>query len=89
MTGGDVRREDILTKLRETLVSAFDLREDQIIPSARLVADLELDSLDLVDLVVRLEQEANVEIEEDELKAISTVGDVVDVVHRKLNAPAP
>jgi acyl carrier protein len=88
MTGGDVPKDEIFAKLRETLVSAFELREDQIVPTARLVADLELDSLDLVDLVVRLEQDANLEIEEEELKSISTVQDVVEVVYRKLNAPA-
>jgi len=88
MTGGEMSKDDIFAMLRETLVSAFELREDQVVPTARLIADLELDSLDLVDLVVRLEQDANLEIEEDELKSISTVQDVVDVVHRKLNAPA-
>jgi acyl carrier protein len=88
MRGGEVPKDEIFARLRETLVAAFELAEDQVVPDARLVADLELDSLDLVDLVVRLEQDTNLEIDEEELKSISTVQDVVDLLHRKLGTPA-
>lgn len=87
MNVSEVSKEEILRKLRDVLVSGFALRDDQILPTARLVDDLELDSLDRVDLVVRLEQEVDLAIEEEELKAIETVQDIVDVIYRKLNAP--
>ena len=86
MNVSEVSKEEILRKLRDVLVSGFALRDDQILPTARLVDDLELDSLDRVDLVVRLEQEVDLAIEEEELKAIETVQDIVDVIYRKLNA---
>jgi acyl carrier protein len=79
-------KEEILSRLTDILVSGFDLRRDAVVPEARLVEDLELDSLDRVDLVVRLEQETDLAIEEDELKAIQTIGDVVTVLHGKLNS---
>jgi acyl carrier protein len=85
MNVSEVSKEEILKKVRDVL-SGFELRDDQLVPTARLVDDLELDSLDLVDLVVRLEEEVDLEIEEEELKAIGTVQDIVDVIYRKRNA---
>lgn len=85
MNVSEVSKEEILKKVRDVL-SGFELRDDQLVPTARLVDDLELDSLDLVDLVVRLEEEVDLEIEEEELKAIETVQDIVDVIYRKRNA---
>ena len=86
--GGEIPKDAIFAKLRETLVGAFELAPERVVPDARLVADLELDSLDLVDLVVRLEQDADLQIDEEELKSIATVQDVVDLLHRKLGTPA-
>lgn len=86
MNVSEMSKEEILKKLRDVLVSGFELRDDQVVPTARLVDDLELDSLDRVDLVVRLEEEVDLEIEEEELKAIETVQDIVDVIYRKRNA---
>jgi acyl carrier protein len=88
MNVSEVSRQEILRKVQEVLVSGFELRDDQVLPTARVVDDLELDSLDRVDLVVRLEQEVDLEIEEGELKAIETVQDIVDVIYRKLSARA-
>lgn len=72
-----------LEQLQKFLVSHFELRPDQVLPTARLVEDLELDSLDAVDLVVRLEQETGVEIAEMELKTLATVQDILDLLGRK------
>jgi acyl carrier protein len=73
-----------LEQLQKFLMENFELRPEQVTPSARLVEDLELDSLDAVDLVVRLEQETGVEIAEDELKSLETVQDVLSLLRRKL-----
>ena len=73
-----------LEQLQKFLVKNFEVRSEQVTPSARLVDDLDLDSLDAVDLVVRLEQETGVEIAEDELKSLATVQDVLDLLGRKL-----
>jgi acyl carrier protein len=73
-----------LEQLQKFLVKNFEVRSEQVTPSARLVDDLDLDSLDAVDLVVRLEQETGVEIAEAELKSLETVQDVLDLLGRKL-----
>jgi len=87
MTQPEVSKEEIFKRLRDVLVDGFELRDEQLVPTARLVEDLELDSLDLVDFAVRLEQHVDLEIAEDELKAIKTVQDIVDLLYQKLNAP--
>ena len=86
MTQPEVSKEEIFKRLRDVLVGGFELRDEQLVPTARLVEDLELDSLDLVYFAVRLEQHVDLEIAEEELKAIKTVQDIVDLLYQKLNA---
>lgn len=76
-----------LEQLQTFLMVHFDLRREQVTESARLIEDLDLDSLDAVDLVVRLEEETGVEIAEGELKSMETVRDVLHVLRRKLEPP--
>ena len=77
-----------LEHLQKFLLENFDLRPEQVTPSARLIEDLDLDSLDAVDLAVRLEQDTGIEIGEDELKSLVTVGDVLSMLERKLEPSA-
>jgi acyl carrier protein len=53
-------------------------------PTAHLIDDLDLDSIDAIDLAVGLEKETGLEMNEKELRSIQIVQDVVDMVHRKL-----
>jgi len=89
MNQPEVSKDEIFKRLRDLLVEGFELRDEQIVPTARLIDDLELDSLDLVDFAVRLEQQVDLEIAEDELKGIKTVQDIVDLAYQKLNAGRP
>lgn len=75
-----------LERLRHVLMRTFEVRAADVVPSARLVDDLGLDSLDAVDLVVRLEQETGLAIGEDELRSLQTVQDVVDLLDAKFRA---
>jgi len=89
MNQPEVSKDEIFKRLRDVLVAGFELPDEQIVPTARLIDDLELDSLDLVDFAVRLEQQVDLEIAEDELKGIKTVQDIVDLAYQKLNAGRP
>jgi acyl carrier protein len=77
-------REEILAQLKRELCSLFELKPEQITPSARLYDDLDLDSIDAVDLAVRLQQLTNKRIRPDQFKAVRTVDDIVDAVERML-----
>jgi len=89
MNQPEVSKDEIFKRLRDLLVEGFELRDEQVVPTARLIDDLELDSLDLVDFAVRLEQQVDLEIAEDELKGIKTVQDIVDLAYQKLNTARP
>ncbi len=72
---------EVLEQLRSMMASEFGLAADDIEPGAHLVDDLDLDSIDLVDLAVTLEDQSGIKLDEDEIKSVRTVGDAVDVIH--------
>lgn len=78
-------KDEILRTLRDVLSGYFGLRAEQVVPSARLFEELDLDSIDWIDLAVKLEMETGLKMQEAELTSIRTIQDVVDVVHRRLN----
>ena len=82
-------KDELLRMLRDVLSGYFGLRAEQIVPSAHLLEDLDLDSIDWIDLAVKLEMETGQKLQEAELTSIRTIEDVVDVVHRRLNVGAP
>jgi acyl carrier protein len=70
--------------VRHVLRTEFELETEELGEDAHLIDDLELDSVDAVALAVRLEEETGIALEEEALKAMRTVGDVVRVVHERL-----
>lgn len=76
----EINRIDIFKQVKETLVELFELAPDDITLEARLYQDLDLDSIDAVDLVVHLQNITGKKIQPDEFKSVRTVQDVVDAV---------
>ena len=60
----------------------FELDAEQIKPESRLYEDLDLDSIDAVDMVVHLQKRSGKKIKPEDFKAVRTVQDVVDAVER-------
>ena len=54
MNQPEVSKDEIFKRLRDVLVAGFELRDEQIVPTARLIDDLELDSLDLSSNLVQV-----------------------------------
>ena len=77
-------REEIYNKLLEILVEDFEIAKDNIVPNANLFEDLELDSIDAVDLAVKLQTFTNKKITPENFKEIRTVDDVVNAVEELL-----
>ena len=73
-------REEILNKLTEILVDDFEIRKDLIVPDANLFEDLELDSIDAVDLAVKVQYFTEKKIPPENFKKIRTINDVVDTI---------
>ena len=79
-------KEEILQRISEVFVDTFELDPDQIRPTAHLIDELDLDSIDLIDLVVRLESQTGLDVLEEDLRGIRIVQDVVDLVYTKLGS---
>ena len=76
--------EAILERVRQVLVSSFELEPARVVPDAHLFDDLELDSIDAIDLIIGLEEESGLGFDEDELRQLRVVQDVVDLLQAKL-----
>ena len=71
-------KNQLYQQLKELLVNYFELPENMITQETDLYAELELDSIDAIDLIVILRELTNLDIEPDAFKKIRTVGDVVN-----------
>jgi acyl carrier protein len=79
-------RTDIFELIRGRLAELIECEPAQIKLETRLEEDLEADSLDLVELAMALEEELSLEIPDEELEGIRTVGDAVDFVAGRVSA---
>ena len=72
-----------LEQIRKILAEQFSMNEDDITMDTSFTEDIGADSLDLVELVMALEQEFDIEIDDDEVENIKTVGDAVRYIKDK------
>lgn len=77
---------EILEQLRAVLSSSFEIEPARITLQADLFKDLDLDSIDAVDLAIKLQEITGKRVKPQEFKGIRTVGDVLDTVKRLLAA---
>jgi len=83
-----MNRDDIQGRVQEALAEQLGLGTHEVTPSARFEEDLDADSLDLVEVVLRLEEAFEIDIPEEEMQKLKTVGEAVDLVASKLGVPA-
>ena len=81
-----MERAEVLERMRKTGATTLDLDPARMTEDASLVEDLEVDSLDVVEYVMALEDDLGVELPEDELGDAKNIGDLLDVVHAKVQA---
>jgi acyl carrier protein len=78
-------REEIFEKVRSALVDALSVEADEVTESAKLQADLGAESIDILDIVFRLEKAFNIKIPQDELIPREILSNPEYVVDKKLN----
>jgi acyl carrier protein len=81
-----MERTEIESKLTDLLVDELGIERDDIRPDAKFEEDLDVDSLGVVELLMALEDNFGVKIPDEEAEQISTVGEAIDLVEKKLNA---
>jgi acyl carrier protein len=73
-------------EIKEILIDFFEIDESAISPDARLYEDLDLDSIDAVDLVIKLQEITGRKIRPDDFKHVRTVADVVEAMEKLLKS---
>lgn len=73
-------KQEITDKMNSLLVEEFEIAEELLTPEANLKDDLEIDSLDLVDIVVLIDQEFGFKPKAEELKSVKTLQDFYDYI---------
>ncbi len=79
-------KDEVNMRLAHYLTDMFEVPEDKIRPESRLYEDLDLDSIDALDLVVKLQEITGRRFSPQEFKTVRTVGDVVDRAFALLHA---
>lgn len=74
-------KQAIFDKLKAALIEDFEMDDAKVTPEARLYEDLELDSIDAVDLIVKLKSLLPTNIDPEVFKTVRTVQDVVDAIY--------
>lgn len=72
-------------KVKELIEEKLNLEGVEITPDSKFKEDLEVDSLDLFELVMALEDEFGIEIPTEDLEKIATVGDIIEYIESKRN----
>ncbi|WP_411725918.1 acyl carrier protein [Methyloglobulus sp.] len=75
-------RDEILDGIKKIMLEMFEIEEDQVTLDARLYEDLDFDSIDAVDMIVKLKEITGREVKADDFKAARTVGDVVEAIFK-------
>jgi acyl carrier protein len=78
-------REATYALIVKLLTELFAIEPEKITPGANLYQDLDIDSIDAVDLAIEFKKQTGRQLTPDEFKLVHTVGDIVNVVH----APKP
>ena len=74
----------VFDKVKKIIVDQLDVEEDTVTEAASITDDLGADSLDVVDLVMSFEEEFDIEIPDDQVEKIKTVGDIVKFIEEKV-----
>ncbi|AIL33261.1 acyl carrier protein [Basilea psittacipulmonis] len=79
---------EIFNILKDALENTFEIEPEKITLNANLYEDLEIDSIDAIDLMDHIKRETGYKLQVEDFKSVRTVEDVVKIVHTKLNASA-
>ena len=77
--------EDILNELKSIIHKLFEIEPEDVKLESRFYEDLDLDSIDAVDLIVSLQEETGHKFKPEEFKSVRTVADVIDIISNELN----
>lgn len=74
----------VFEKVKKIIAEELNVAEDKITMEASLVEDLEADSLDAVEIIVRIEEEFDLQVDDEAAESVKTVGDLVKCIEANL-----
>lgn len=77
--------QDAQDRLRKIISEQLSVDEEEVVPEASFIEDLNADSLDLVELIMTLEEEFNIKISDEDAENIRTVQDAIDYLQEHLD----
>lgn len=81
-------KDEIYSTIVKTLHETFEIEEARITPASRLYEDLDIDSIDAVDLIVRLKPLVGKRLQPEAFKSVRTVQDVTDALYQLMTGEA-
>ncbi|MBW8466416.1 acyl carrier protein [Acidovorax sp.] len=84
-----MNKEAIYERIVSILQETFEIDASRVTPNARLYDDLDIDSIDAVDLIVQLKPWVGRRLNADAFKSVRTVQDVVDALHQLVSEASP
>ncbi|MDH5720273.1 MAG: acyl carrier protein [Spirochaetia bacterium] len=75
-------RDEVFNEIKKILVDTFEIEESSIVGSSNVYQDLDLDSIDAIDLIIKLQEITGKKVEPEEFKNVRTIDDVVDIAHK-------
>ena len=72
--------QQILDSLKKILEESFEIIPERVVPEAKLFEELDLDSIDAVDLAIHVQQMTGKRIKPEDFKTVRTVGDVINTI---------
>lgn len=87
MKGGETvsLTSQVQQRLRKIIAEQLSVDEEDVVPDASFIEDLNADSLDLVELIMTLEEEFNIKISDEDAEKIQTVQDAMDYLQEHLD----
>jgi acyl carrier protein len=77
-------KDEIFARLKAVLVESFNIPAEKITLEARLYEDLDIDSIDAVDMMVQLRSLTERRLQPEAFRTVRSIGDVVDALHAHL-----
>jgi acyl carrier protein len=76
----EMNRDELFAWIADLLAEMFELERDSLTPASNLYADLDIDSIDAVDLAVKLKQLTGKRLQPEVFKSIRTIDDIIDAL---------
>lgn len=80
----NVTEDKLFEKFRRILADKLKMKENEINRESHIVNDIGIDSVDFWEIIAKIEQEFGIDVEDDDVKGVNTVQDVVDVLKKKI-----